>query len=180
MRIKSGSTATYIYFVAVDATDLATRETGLASFTVYRSRNGAAEATYTTPTITEIDATNLPGVYALLLDEDTTSADTVGSEEMCLHITHAGMAPVTRTVEIFSAANVADVILDRDMATGTDSGSSTVRTVRQALRVLRNKWSIAAGTMTVTKEDDTTASWTSAVTGTAGADPITASDPAGP
>ena len=77
-------------------------------------------------------------------------------------------------------ANVADAILDRDMSTGTDSGSTTVRTPRQALRALRNKSAVAAGTLTVYKEDDSTSSWTAAVTGTAGADPITAIDPAGP
>lgn len=76
--------------------------------------------------------------------------------------------------------SVADAMLDRDMSTGTDSGSTTVRTVRQALRFLRNKWSISGGTLTVCKEDDTTSSWTSAVTATPGADPITANDPAGP
>ena len=36
----------------------------------------------------------------------------------------------------------ADSLLNRDMSIGTDSGSSTVRTVRQALRMLRNKWTI--------------------------------------
>lgn len=72
---------------------------------------------------------------------------------------------------------IADGLLDRNMATGTDSGSPTVRTVRQALRMLRNKGSIAVGTLTVTKEDDTTASWTAAVTTTAG-DPISSVDPA--
>lgn len=73
---------------------------------------------------------------------------------------------------------VADAMLDRNMATGTDSGSPTVRTVRQALRFLRNKWSISGTALTVTKEDDATASWTSTVTATAGADPITGNDPA--
>lgn len=77
-----------------------------------------------------------------------------------------------------AVAEIADGILDRDMSTGTDSGSPTVRTMRQALRFLRNKWSISGTTLTVTKEDDTTASWTSTVAGTAGADPITSSDPA--
>lgn len=72
---------------------------------------------------------------------------------------------------------IADAILDRDMSTGTDSGSPTVRTVRQALRANRNKVSISGGTMTVTKEDDTTASWTASITTTAG-DPISAIDPA--
>ena len=44
MKIQSGSITNYVYFVAVDATDLKTRETGLSSFTVYRSRNGTAAA----------------------------------------------------------------------------------------------------------------------------------------
>lgn len=73
---------------------------------------------------------------------------------------------------------IADALLDRNMATGTDNGtnSTAVRTVRQALRRMRNKESIAAGTLTVTKEDDSTTSWTAAVTTTAG-DPLSAVDP---
>lgn len=74
--------------------------------------------------------------------------------------------------------SVADAFLDRDMSLGTDSGSTTVRTPRQALRWLRNKWSISAGTLTVKKEDDATTSWTGAVTTTAG-DPVSQIDPAG-
>jgi hypothetical protein len=74
---------------------------------------------------------------------------------------------------------IADALLDRNMATGTDSGANntTTRTVRQALRRLRNKESIAAGVLTVTKEDDATLSWNAAVTTTAG-DPLSAVDPA--
>lgn len=101
MRIPSGKVDQSIYFVGVDPTDLKTRETGLTTFTVYRSRNGAAEVAYTTPTVTEIDATNMPGVYALLIDEDTTIASTSDSEEYCVHITQASMAPVTRTFELY-------------------------------------------------------------------------------
>ena len=77
-------------------------------------------------------------------------------------------------------AAIADGVLDRNMATGTDNGSTTVRTMRQALRAIRNKWSISGTTITFTKEDDSTSSWTAVLTGTPGADPITASDPAGP
>jgi hypothetical protein len=101
MRIPSGKTDQRLYFIAVDATDFVTRETGLSSFTVVRSRNGAADVTYTTPTITEIDSTTMPGVYALLVDEDTTVGSSSDSEEYCVHITHAGMAPVTRTIELY-------------------------------------------------------------------------------
>jgi len=271
MRIASGVVDQYIYFVAVDSGDFVTRETGLTTFTVYRSRNGGAPVAMTTPTINETDTTNMPGIYELLLDEDMTIDSGDDTQEMVFHITHAGMAPVTRTIELYrpkitvgntldvtatgaggidwgnienkaaavdlsgtdiqlcdtvttctttttntdmrgtdnaatavdlatvdtnvdailvdtgtdgvviSAAimnSIADALLDRDMSIGTDSGSPTVRTVRQALRFLRNKWSIAGTTLTVTKEDDTTQSWTSSVTTDAAADPITANDPA--
>jgi hypothetical protein len=101
MRIPSGVTDQYIYFVAVDETDLKTRETGLSSFTVRRSRNGGASAAYTTPTINETDSSNMPGVYELLLDEDMTIDSGDDSQEVCLHITATGMAPVTRVFELY-------------------------------------------------------------------------------
>lgn len=101
MRIPSGKIDQKITFVAVDSTDLKTRETGLSSFTVYRSRNGGTAAVYTTPTVTELDATNMPGVYTLLVDEDTTIASGSDSEEYTVHITQAAMAPVTRTIELY-------------------------------------------------------------------------------
>jgi hypothetical protein len=90
-----------LYFVALDGTDLVTRKTGLTGFTVYRSRKGGAATAMTTPTVIEVDATNMPGVYALLVDEDTTVDSGSDSEEMVLHLTATGMAPVTRTVELY-------------------------------------------------------------------------------
>jgi len=101
MRIPSGTTDQYIYFVAVDSTDYVTREAGLSSFTVYRSRNGAAAAAMSSPTVNEVQATYMEGVYELLLDEDMTIAAGNDSEEMVFHITKAGMAPVTRTIELY-------------------------------------------------------------------------------
>jgi hypothetical protein len=101
MRIPSGSTNRLIFFVAVDSTDLKTRETGLTTFTVYRSRNGGTATVMATPTVTELSASNMPGVYALTLDEDTTLTAGRDTEEMCFHITQASMAPVTRVVEIY-------------------------------------------------------------------------------
>ncbi len=71
---------------------------------------------------------------------------------------------------------IADAILNRDMSVGTDSGSTTVRTVRQALRALRNRFVVSAGTVTVYKEDDSTASFTAVVTGTPA---VTQVNPAG-
>ena len=128
MRIPSGTTDRYVYFVAVDSTDLKTRETGLSSFTVYRSRNGAAAAAMSSPTVNETSSGSMPGVYELLLDEDTTLAAGNDSEEMALHITATGMAPVTRTVEIYrpettegstlAVADVASILADSNEIQG--------------------------------------------------------------
>ncbi len=101
MRIPSGKTDVTLAFVAVDATDLKTREVGLTGFTVYYSRNGAAPVLYTTPTVTELSAANMPGVYVLLADEGTAIASSSDSEEYCVHITQASMAPVTRVIELY-------------------------------------------------------------------------------
>lgn len=110
MRIVSGNITSVIYFIAVDPSDLTTRETGLSSFTVYRSRNGGASTAMTTPTVTEVDSTNMPGVYKLLVDEDTTIDFGFDSQEMLFHITAVSgspeavaMAPVDRIVEIYRA-----------------------------------------------------------------------------
>ena len=124
MRLASGVTDQYVYFVGVDAADLSTRLTGYAAkFTVYRSRNGGAAAAYTTPTINETDATNMAGVYELLVDEDTSIDAGDFSQEYALHIRDTGghVAPVTRVIELFrppggdtGRLNVNAVELDSD------------------------------------------------------------------
>jgi hypothetical protein len=55
----------------------------------------------TTPTINETDSSNMPGIYELLLDEDMSIAAGNDSEEMIFYITHAGMAPVKRVIELY-------------------------------------------------------------------------------
>src|SRR3990167_6553360 len=108
-RFPSGVIDQYIYFVAVDPIDLITRETGHAlKHRVVRSRNGAADATYTTPITVEVDAATMPGVYALLLDEDMTLDAGDYSQEVALHITTTdtalstdSMAPVTLVFELY-------------------------------------------------------------------------------
>lgn len=85
-------------------------------------------------------------------------------------------SPMTLTTGERTA--VADRFLDRDMSVGVDSGSPTVRTPRQALRFLRNKWTLATGTLTVYREDDSTPTWTAVIASTSSADAIVGSDPA--
>jgi hypothetical protein len=120
MRVRSGDTARKMFFIAVDPTDKVTRETGLTTFTVYRSRDGGTATQMTTPTVAEVDATNMPGVYVLTLDEDMDISDGAAEEEMCFHITQASMEPVTRTIELFR-----DHIVWFQAQTGTLSTSET-------------------------------------------------------
>lgn len=85
-------------------------------------------------------------------------------------ITAAALA--TDAVSEISAA-AADRLLGRNLAGGSDGG----RTVQDALRVLRNRWSRSGGTLTVYAENDTSVAWTSVITLTS-VNPITESDPA--
>jgi hypothetical protein len=74
-----------------------------------------------------------------------------------------------------TATENADALLDRDMSAVAESNA---RSPLNALRFLRNKWSLAGATLTVKKEDDTATAWTAEVSTSAGADPISGSDPA--
>jgi hypothetical protein len=67
----------------------------------------------------------------------------------------------------------ADALLKRDWTSVTGEAA---RSVLNALRFLRNKWSIVGGTLTVMREDDATPAWTAEVTQTAG-DPVSEVDP---
>lgn len=133
-----------------------------------RSSHSAADV-WTSATRTVTAATNITSTGGTTVPQTGDSFARLGAP--------AGASVSADIDAIPTAVENADTLLNRDMATGTDSGSATVRTVRQALRFLRNKWSISAGTVTVTKEDDTTTSWTGAVTTTAG-DPVSTIDPA--
>ncbi len=73
-----------------------------------------------------------------------------------------------------TATENADEALVRDW---TAVAAPADRSTLNALRFLRNKWAIAAGTLTVNEEDDATPAWTGAVTTTAG-DPVSEIDPA--
>ncbi len=79
------------------------------------------------------------------------------------------------TVTSAAQNSIADALLKRDW---TAVSGEAARSVLNALRFLRNKWSISGTTLTVTEEDDSTAAWTSTVVTDASANPITESDPA--
>jgi hypothetical protein len=71
--------------------------------------------------------------------------------------------------------DIADQILGRNIA----GGSSTGRLVKDALRFLRNRFTLVGDVLTVYAEDDTTIAWTAVVSTDAAALPITGNNPAG-
>lgn len=91
--------------------------------------------------------------------------------------------PSTDKVDLVDAPNatalvaMAVALLDTLLSEG-DADALNARTVRSALRAIRNKSGTVGGTLTVCKEDDTAAAWTAAVTEDASAEPITEIDPA--
>jgi len=78
-----------------------------------------------------------------------------------------------------AVTEIADGLLARDIGSGTSAGILNERTVRSALRALRNKSAIVGSTLTVCKEDDDTdtPAWTAAVSSSASADPVIGIDP---
>lgn len=73
---------------------------------------------------------------------------------------------------------IADGILDRDMSTGADSGSSAVRNLRDGIRAIRNRVESDTTQIYVYEEDDTTIKWTaSLVTVVSTNDHISGADP---
>lgn len=113
--------------------------------------SGALSSLSTASALATVDA----NVDAILVDTGTSLPNTI-----------SGLPTATEN---------ADALLNRDMSAVSDTNG---RSPLNALRFLRNKWSVAGTALTVKKEDDTTTAWTATVTADAAADPITGSDPA--
>lgn len=126
---------------------------------------------------------------------DTTAgdeiADKVWDEPRAGHVTAgtfgAGVIVDSFVTGAISAASIAaaaankmaDHFWRRTYANTRGSGDGDAVSFRSglgAIAKLVNKWSISGSTLTVTHEDDTTTAGTQTLTGTAGADPITAAD----
>lgn len=108
------------------------------------------------------------GSFGLLLDA-TISSRAIAGDAMDL----VANALDAAALALDAGQEIADRILARSIASGADGG----RTIQDALRAIRNRRAIAAGTLTVYEEDDATPAWTGAVT-TAAGNPINEIDPA--
>jgi hypothetical protein len=92
-------------------------------------------------------------------DESLSGHLTAGTTGAALNSSATGSAP--------TAIQVADAVLNRKLdSTGSGTDTTDERTVRSALRAMRNKVSVATGTMTVYKEDDSTIAWSGTVSNT--------------
>jgi len=150
---------------------------------------------------TELDATNMPGWYVF----DLTQAETNG-EVLIFAPKSATSGVVLDQLQVFTEASInqtgdsyarlgapagasvsadiadvptavenADALLKRDWTQVTDEAA---RSALNALRFLRNKWSVSGTTMTVTKEDDLAKAWEATLTSSSSASPITGVTPA--
>lgn len=111
MKILSGNVTTYVPFLAIEETaPFIARLTGLTGFSAFRARNGAASVAMDSPTVVE-DA-NIPGLYWLLADEDTTLDTGFIEQQMVFHIECATMHPVSTTVTLSQIGNLLPDSLD--------------------------------------------------------------------
>lgn len=110
-------------------------------------------------------STSLPGSYG-----SGTAGNIVGNR---IDAAVSTRLPIESYTTPPTAVANADALLGRNVA----GGSSTGRTVSEALYVLRNKVAISGSTMTVYSTDDSTTSWSAALTAASGASPISVVDP---
>lgn len=179
-------------FTTVNTSGVPTSFTGTPIIAAYKSNS-------TTQTLTGITLTTdfdgISGLHNVLVDLSQDGSFYASGTDIDIIIlagtisssSLSGYNPLSFSIENRYSLHtsternaIADALLDRNMATGTDNGSSTVRTPRQALRFLRNKWGLTNSTLSVKKEDDSTESWSASVDTNSSASPIIGVDPAGP
>jgi hypothetical protein len=102
-------------------------------------------------------------------------ADLPTNAELATALAAADDAVLSAIDALPTATENADALLNRDMSEVSDTNA---RSPLNALRFLRNKWSLSGTTLSVKKEDDATEAWSAVVTAAPGADPISGSDPA--
>ena len=145
---------------------------------------GTAAATPTTAGVPEVDVTHVGGtaqtagdLAALITTVDDfldTEIAAIKAKTDNLPSDPADASDVAALIGALpTATENADALLKRDMSAVT---GESARSPLNALRAIRNKVAISAGTMTVYEEDDTTAAWTASVATSAG-NPISSVDP---
>lgn len=188
---KKNTAVTGFTFVLLSATDGSVVTTGTPA--IYVTKDGGAQSAIAGSAVHEgngqwsfnLTATEMDAdVVGLLITETGSIAQnhTIRTDTSIISDVKAETANILAdtgtdgvAISATTANQIADALLNRDMSAVSDTNA---RTLLNAARFLRNKYSVAGTTLTVTKEDDTTAAWTSTLTVDANADPVTGSDPA--
>jgi hypothetical protein len=118
------STAVNVTVLMVDSTDHITGKTGL-TLTIYATKAGGTPAAIT-PTVTELDSTNVKGVYKLALT--TSHTDTLG--ELQLHVTATGADPSDMKLQVVTLLPGEAVTLQADQAVNVTKVNGTSQTAR--------------------------------------------------
>jgi hypothetical protein len=113
---------------------------------------------------------NIAGSVATVASPDNI-IDGVWDEQRTSHIASGSFGQKLQTNAL------ADEMLARDLGSGLNLGTAEERTVRSALRAIRNKVNVGSSQMVVKKEDDTTDAWTASVTTTAVSSNVSGIDP---
>lgn len=128
----------------------------------------------------EVSSTLAPGLYRLDVADAVFASGAVAAVVYAMITTSAAAASPMEFIigasvidDIPSATQNADALLLRDWTEIPGVGSAPARCLLQAARFLRNAWSVVAGAVSVTKEDDTTVAYTKSVTSDPDAEPIT-------
>lgn len=165
-------TAGFIIGTNIDA--LISSRLASASYTAPLDAAGTATAVWNAATATYGSA----GSYGLLIETNVDAQISTRSTLDAAGVRSAvGLASAnldTQLDAIPTATENADALLNRDMSAVSDTNS---RSPLNALRFLRNKWSISGTTLTVTKENDVSLAWVATVSTDAAAEPVVGSDP---
>ena len=126
-----------------------------------------------------VDATTMGGI----LNETNGLANGIDSEvgDIPLLVWDEPLSSHTTagtTGQRLNANVLADELLARELGSGSSAGAINERTVRSALRGLRNKTTVINNEMTVYKEDDTSTAWSATVSSSDSSKTITGVDPA--
>ncbi len=175
MAIKNQSIT--ITYTAWDTINNAGKTGDSANHTLRLVQDGTEATPANSPS--EVDATNLPGVYKITLTagEMNYSTVTMGGKSSTTGIV---IIPVHIITEqglfdaLPTAIENADALLKRDWTSVTGEAA---RSCLNAFRILRNARSVSGSTLSVKKEDDLTDAWTADVTTSAAAETILGIDP---
>lgn len=124
-EIASGATDRWLHFSARDVVDV--EQTGLvqADFTVYTTRNGKPAVEDASPTIEEVDATNMPGLYRYLANYNNTLDVGHAIEELVIEFAHASIV-TTREIITLTSPHGDESVPVPELIINTDTDNETL------------------------------------------------------